>query len=170
MWHEPRWPRFPERALAHARPADHPVCRRPARQGAVQPKPVKMQRPAGRTILTGLGWSAGLVPWSTADGMIRLCPQPATRSRCVSDHPGAGVPHRRESAFRPSRREHWLHRWYLEGRCGLSSALEEFVHMPVTNNKDGSLRKGNIAAFPSGLIAQVIRKCELERGPLSRFA
>jgi hypothetical protein len=50
-----------------------------------------------RTILTGLAWSAGLVPWSMADGMIRPFPQPATRGgRCVSDHPGAGVPHRRE--------------------------------------------------------------------------
>jgi hypothetical protein len=58
-------------ALAHACPADHPVCRRPARQGAGLAKPVKMQRPAGRTILTGLAWSAGLVPWSMADGMIR---------------------------------------------------------------------------------------------------
>ncbi len=35
MWHEPRLPRFSGRALAHACPADHPVCRRPARQGAV---------------------------------------------------------------------------------------------------------------------------------------
>jgi len=33
-----------------------------------------MQRPAGRTILTGLAWSAGLVPWSTADGMIGPLP------------------------------------------------------------------------------------------------
>jgi hypothetical protein len=47
---------------AHACPADHPVCRRPARQGAGRAKPVKMQRPAGRTILTGFAWSAGLVP------------------------------------------------------------------------------------------------------------
>jgi hypothetical protein len=57
--------------------ADHPVCRRPARQGAGEAKPVKVQRPAGRTILTGLAWSAGLVPRSKADGMIRLHPQPA---------------------------------------------------------------------------------------------
>jgi hypothetical protein len=33
-----------------------------------------MQRPAGRTILTGLAWSAGLVPRSMAEGMIRLHP------------------------------------------------------------------------------------------------
>ena len=62
------------RARARTCPADHPVCRRPARQGAGRAKPVKMQRPAGRTILTGLAWSAGLVPWSMADGMIRLHP------------------------------------------------------------------------------------------------
>jgi hypothetical protein len=49
----------------------------PARPGAGQAKPVRMQRPAGRTILTGLAWSAGLVLWSMADGMIRL-PQPAS--------------------------------------------------------------------------------------------
>jgi hypothetical protein len=59
------------RAPAHVCPADHPVCRRPAWQGADQAKPVKMQRPAGRTILTGLAWSAGLAPWSMADGRIR---------------------------------------------------------------------------------------------------
>jgi PadR family transcriptional regulator, regulatory protein PadR len=64
----------PSAALAHACPADHPVCRRPARQEAGRAKPVKMQRPAGRTILTGLARSAGLVPWSTADGMIRPLP------------------------------------------------------------------------------------------------
>jgi hypothetical protein len=29
-----------------------------------------MQRPGGRTILTGLASSAGLVPWLMADGMI----------------------------------------------------------------------------------------------------
>jgi hypothetical protein len=52
-----------------------------------------MQRPAGRTILTGLAWSAGLVPWSMADGMIRLHPSASKYGgRCVSDHPGAGVP------------------------------------------------------------------------------
>jgi len=62
------------RALAHACAADHPVCRRPARRGAGRARPVKMQRPAGRTILTGLARSAGLVPWSTAYGMIRLHP------------------------------------------------------------------------------------------------
>jgi hypothetical protein len=43
----------------------------PTRQGAGQADPVKVQRPAGRTILTGSAWSAGLVPWSMADGMIR---------------------------------------------------------------------------------------------------
>src|SRR5215510_14830809 len=87
------------RAPAHACPADHPVCRRPARQGAGQAKPVKMQRPAGRTILTGLAWSAGLVPWSTADGMIRLfLSQQVTGTMCqVSDHPGARVPPPEES-------------------------------------------------------------------------
>jgi hypothetical protein len=65
-------------APAYACSADHPVCRRPARQGAGRAKPVKMQRPAGRTILTGLAWSAGLAPRSMADGMIRHSPQPAT--------------------------------------------------------------------------------------------
>jgi hypothetical protein len=65
-------------APAYACSADHPVCRRPARQGAGQAKPVKMQRPAGRTILTGLARSAGLAPRSMADGMIRHSPQPAT--------------------------------------------------------------------------------------------
>ena len=70
---------------AHTCPADHPVCRRPARQGAGEAKPVKMQRPAGRTILTGLAWSAGLVPWSTADGMIRL--HPSGQQRVVDSGP-----------------------------------------------------------------------------------
>jgi hypothetical protein len=82
-------------------PADHPVCRRPVRQGAGQTKPVKMQRPGGRTILTGLVWSAGLVPWSMADGMIRLHPRLATHGgQCVSDHPGARVPNQRERFYR----------------------------------------------------------------------
>src|SRR5215471_6787885 len=70
--------------MSHARLfTDHPVCRRPARQGAGRAKPVKMQRLAGRTILTGLAWSAGLVPWSMADGMIRLYLQPATHGWTV---------------------------------------------------------------------------------------
>jgi hypothetical protein len=55
------------RAFSRFPPADHPVCRRPARQGAGQAMLVKMQRPAGRTILTSLAWSAGLSPgrWRT---------------------------------------------------------------------------------------------------------
>ena len=100
MWHEPRLPQFSECALAHACHADHPVCRRPARQGAGQPKPVKMQRPAGRTILTGLAWSAGLVPWSMTDGMIRLHPQPAaTADAALVIIPEPECPKRRERFY-----------------------------------------------------------------------
>jgi hypothetical protein len=50
------------RAPAHACPADIPSAADPPARGAGQAKPVKMQRPAGRTILTGLAWFAGLVP------------------------------------------------------------------------------------------------------------
>jgi hypothetical protein len=58
-----------------------------------------MQRPAGRTILTGLAWSAGLVPWSTADGMIRLHPSGQQR---VVDSLLAIIP----EPERPRRRPH----------------------------------------------------------------
>jgi hypothetical protein len=87
-------------APAHACPADYPVCRRPARQGAGQAKLVKMQRPAGRTILTSLAWSAGLAPWSMADGMIRLHLQPATHGADATIIPEPEGPRRR-----PAR--HW---------------------------------------------------------------
>jgi len=98
------------RVPAHSRPHDHPVCRRPARQGAGQAAPVQMERPAGRTIWTGAGWSAGLPPrfhpsggagggvlaspGSRADGMIshRLPPGPwlsaSSRSRSA---PAGGI-------------------------------------------------------------------------------
>jgi hypothetical protein len=59
-----------------------------------------MQRPAGRTILTGLAWSAGLVPWSTADGKIRPTLGQQYGGGCIGDHPGAGVPYRRERLSR----------------------------------------------------------------------
>src|SRR5262245_18921061 len=60
FWVRPRGPQNNDEVLMKA------ICSHlhAARQAA--------QRPAGRTILTGLAWSAGLVPWSTADGMIRL--------------------------------------------------------------------------------------------------
>ena len=68
-----------------------------ARQGAGQARPVKMQRPAGRTILTGLAWSAGLVPWSMADGMIRLSSsQQRTVDGALAIIPEPECPHRRE--------------------------------------------------------------------------
>src|SRR5262245_60059938 len=54
--------------------------------------------------LDRLGLVCWLVPWSMADGMIRLYPRPATHgARCASDHPGAGVPCWRERFYRPSR-------------------------------------------------------------------
>jgi len=62
-----------------------------------------MQRPAGRTILTGLACSAGLFPWSMADGMIRLSPQPASHGGgCVrlAIIPEPECPHRRERFYR----------------------------------------------------------------------
>jgi hypothetical protein len=59
-----------------------------------------MQRPAGRTILTGLAWSAGLVPRSVADGMIRLHPQPAaTADSMLAIIPEPEWPNRRERFY-----------------------------------------------------------------------
>ncbi len=78
-----------------------------------------MQRPAGRTILTSLAWSAGLVPWSTADGMIRLHPQPAVHVNDThSDHPGAGVP--------PPKACRWTH-----GSGGRLCDLANLCYLPA---------------------------------------
>ncbi len=89
--------------LAHACPTDHPVCRRPARQGAGRAKPVKMQRPTGRTILTGLARSAGLVPWSAADGTIRLhLSQQHTVDAALAIIPESECPNRWERFYRRS--------------------------------------------------------------------
>ena len=88
------------RVPAHSRPHDHPVCRRPARQGAGQAAPVQMERPAGRTIWTGAGWSAGL---ARVDGGRDDQPPATTGPLAVSIIPEPECPRRRHLAHTLSR-------------------------------------------------------------------